>query len=165
MWEDCIVSHLVSLTEMPFSVGTLLMQGLSWPMKYLVQTESTMAWRSSDGLRAGNKVLQENKMFKTKESLVLTSRIMSGSRVEVLVCTTFFVVTSSILLVACRRSGKVSTGMFAAGAARSEVVVWGASRGLDTCSTELLSEIGDGKMKLSKVLQGDEELGVGESAV
>ena len=139
MWEDCIVSHLVSLTDMPFSVGTLLMQGLSWPMKYLVQTESTMAWRSSDGLRAGNKVLQENKMFKTKESLVLTSRIMSGSRVAVLVCTTFFVVASSIRLVDCRRSGTFLTGLVAAGAARPAVVVQGAARGLDTCSAELLS--------------------------
>ena len=54
------------------SVGTLLTQGLSGPMKWLVQPESTMAWPSTDGLRAGTKVLQENKLFKKKESLVLT---------------------------------------------------------------------------------------------
>ena len=66
MWVDCIVSPLGSLTEMPCSVGTLLTQGLSGAMKWLVQLESTMAWRSADGLRAGTKVLQENKNFKTK---------------------------------------------------------------------------------------------------
>ena len=41
-------------------------------MKWLVQAESTMARWSADGLRAGTKVLQENKLFKTKESLGLT---------------------------------------------------------------------------------------------
>ena len=90
---------------------------------------------------------------------------MSGSRVAVLVCTTFLVVASSILLVACRRSGKSSTGVVAAGAARPSVVVWGASGGLDTCSAELLSKVGDGNMKFSEVLQCDEDLGVGGSAV
>ena len=72
VWVDCIVSPLGSLTEMPCSMGTLLMQGLSGPMKWLVQLESTMARRLTDGLRAGTKVLQENKLFKTKESLGLT---------------------------------------------------------------------------------------------
>ena len=69
VWVDCIVSPLGSLTEMPCSVGTLLTQGLSRPMKWLVQPESTMDRQLADGLRAGNKVLQENKLLKTKESL------------------------------------------------------------------------------------------------
>ena len=90
---------------------------------------------------------------------------MSGSRVVVLVCTTFFVVEISILLVACRRSGTFSTGVVAAGATRPAVVVRGAAGGLDTCSAELLSEVGDGNMKFCEVLHGDEELGVGGSAV
>ena len=90
---------------------------------------------------------------------------MSCSRVSVLVCTTFFFVTSSIILVACRRSGTFSTGVVAAGAARPSVVVWGAAGGLDICSTELLLEIGDGEMKFREVLQGNEDLGVGVSAV
>ena len=72
VWVDCIVSPLGSLTEMPLSVGTLLTQGLSGPMKWLVHPKSTMAWRSTDGLRAGTEVLQENKLFKTKESFGLT---------------------------------------------------------------------------------------------
>ena len=83
---------------------------------------------------------------------------MSGSRVAVLVCTTFFVVASIILLVDCCRSGKFSTGVVAAGAAYPAVVVRGAAGGLDTCSAELFSEVGDGDMQLRKVLQGDEEL-------
>ena len=90
---------------------------------------------------------------------------MSGIRVAVLVCTTFFVVASRILLVACRRSGTFSIGVVAEGAACPEVVVWGAAGGLDTCSAELLSEVGNGNMKLRKVLRGNEELGVGGSAV
>ena len=72
---------------------------------------------------------------------------------------------SGILLVACHRSGTFSTGVVAAGAARPEVVVRGAAGGLDACSAELLSEVGDGNMKLYEVLQGDEELGVGGNAV
>ena len=72
MWVDFIVSPLGSLTEMPCSVETLLTQGVSGPMKWLVQPESTMARRLMDGLRAGTKVLQEDKLFKTKESLGLT---------------------------------------------------------------------------------------------
>ena len=55
--------------------------------------------------------------------------------------------------------------MVAAGAARPEVVVRGAAGGLDTCSSELLSDVVDGNMKLRKVLKGDEELGVGGRAV
>ena len=69
VWVDCVVSLLGSLTEMPCYVGTLLTQVFSGPMKWLVQPESTMARRLADGLRAGTKVLQENKNFKTKESL------------------------------------------------------------------------------------------------
>ena len=42
------------------------------PMKWLVQPEPTMAWRSSNGLWEGTKVLRENKLFKTKKSLGLT---------------------------------------------------------------------------------------------
>ena len=76
-----------------------------------------------------------------------------------------FVMASSILLVACRRSGTFLTGMVAAGAACLSVVVQGAAGGLDTCSAEFLSEVGDGNMELCEVLQGDEELGVGGSAV
>ena len=51
-------------------------------------------------------------------------------------------------------SGTFSTGVVACLA----VVVWGAAGGLDTCSAELLSEVGDGNMKLREVLQGNEEL-------
>ena len=90
---------------------------------------------------------------------------MSGSRVAVLVSTNFFVVDSSILLVAFRRSGTFSTGVVAAGAACPAVVVRGAAGGLDTCSAELLSEVGDGNMQLREVLQVDEELEVGGRAV
>ena len=90
---------------------------------------------------------------------------MSGIRVTGLVCTTFFVMTSSILLVACRRSGTFPTVVVSAGAARPAVVVRGAARGLYTCSAELILEVADGKMKLREVLQGDEDLGVGGCAV
>ena len=90
---------------------------------------------------------------------------MSRIQVEVLVCTTFFVVAGSILLVAYRRSGTFSTGVVAAGATRPAVVVRGAAGGLDACSAEFLLKVGDGNMKFSEVLQGDEELGVGVSAV
>ena len=90
---------------------------------------------------------------------------MSGSRVAVLVCTSFFVVASSTLLVACRRSGTFLTGVVAVGAAFPAVVVRVTARGLDTCGAELLSEVGDGNMQLREVLQGNEELGVGGHAV
>ena len=90
---------------------------------------------------------------------------MSGSRVAVLVVTTFLVVSSSILLVACRRSRKFSTRVVIAGVACTAVVVPGATGGLDTCSAELFSEVGDGDMQLREVLQGDEYLGVGGCAV
>ena len=55
--------------------------------------------------------------------------------------------------------------MIAAGAACPAVVVRGAAGGLDTCSAELFLEVGDGDMQLRKVLQGDEELGVGGRSV
>ena len=81
---------------------------------------------------------------------------MPGSRVAALVVTTFFFVVSSILLVACRGSRTFSTGVVAAGAACPSLVVRGSARGLDTCSAELFSEVGDSDMQLCKVLQGDE---------
>ena len=90
---------------------------------------------------------------------------MSRSRVAVLVCATFFVVASSILLVAYRRSGTFLTGVVAAGAARPAVVVRVAAEGLDACSAELLAMTGDSNMKFGEVLQGNEELRVGGSAV
>ena len=90
---------------------------------------------------------------------------MSGIRVAALVVTTFFVVAGSILLVACHRSKTFSTGVIAAGAVCLAVVVRGGAGGLDTCSAELFSEVGDSDMQLCKVLQGDEELGVGGRAV
>ena len=90
---------------------------------------------------------------------------MSGSRVAALVVTNFFVVASSILLVACRRSRTFSTGVIAAGVACPAVVVQGAAGGLDTCIAELFLEVGDGDMQLREVLQGNEELGVGDRAV
>ena len=90
---------------------------------------------------------------------------MSGSRVAVIVCANFFVVASSILLVACRRSGTFSTGVVASGAACPAVVVQGAAGRLYICSNELLLEVGDGDIQLHEVLQGDEELGVGGRAV
>ena len=90
---------------------------------------------------------------------------MSGSRVAALVVTAFFVVASSILMVACQRSRTFSTGVIAVGAACPEVMVRGASGGLSTCSAELFSEVGDGDMQLREDLQGDSELGVGGRAV
>ena len=67
--------------------------------------------------------------------------------------------------MACRRSGTFLDGVVAAGAACPAVVVWGAAKGLDTCSSELFFEVSDGDMQLCEVLQGDEELGVGGCAV
>ena len=55
--------------------------------------------------------------------------------------------------------------MVVAGAASPAVVVRGAARGLDTCGTELLSEVGNNNMQLCEILQGDEELGLGGRAV
>ena len=63
---DCIVCPFVSLTEMPCSMGNLLVHVFFGSMKWLVHIESTMNWLLSDGLRAGTRVLQECKHFKTK---------------------------------------------------------------------------------------------------
>ena len=90
---------------------------------------------------------------------------MSGSRVAALVVAIFFVIASSILLVAYRGSRTFFTGVIAVGAACPAVVVRGAAGGLDTCSAELFSEVGNGDIQLRKILQGDEELGVGGRAV
>ena len=68
---DHIVSLLGSLTKMQCSVGTLLVHGLFRPMKWLVKPDSTTSRLSSDGLMTGTRVLQEYKLFKTKESLGL----------------------------------------------------------------------------------------------
>ena len=103
--------------------------------------------------------------LKQKILRISRSRVMSGSQVAVLLCTTFFAVESSILLVACRSSGTFFTGVVAAGAARPAVVVRGDAVGLDACSAEFLSKVGGGNMKFSEVLQGNEELGLGGSAV
>ena len=90
---------------------------------------------------------------------------MSGIRVAVLLCTTIFFVEISILLVACRRSGTFSTGVVAACAARTAVVVRVSSGGLDACSAELFAKVGDGDLKFGEVLKVNEDLGVGVSAV
>ena len=55
--------------------------------------------------------------------------------------------------------------MVAAGAARPAVVVRGAAGGLDACSPDLLSKVGDGNIKFSNVLEGDEILVVGGRAI
>ena len=68
-------------------------------------------------------------------------------------------------MVTCCRSGTFLTGVVVAGAARPAVVVRGDSGGLDTCSAELLSEVGNGNMEFREVLQVDDDLGVGGSAV
>ena len=67
--------------------------------------------------------------------------------------------------MACRRSGTFSAGVVAAGTARPAIVVQGAAGGLDTCSAEFFSEVGDGNMKFREFLQGEEEMGVGGSTV
>ena len=79
---------------------------------------------------------------------------MSGSRVAALVITTFFVVASSTLLVACRRSRTFSTGVIAAGAAFPAVVVQGAARGIDTCSAEFFSEVGVARVYNGSAVDG-----------
>ena len=70
---------------------------------------------------------------------------------------------SSILLVTSRRSGTFSTGVVAAGATHPAAVVQGAEGGLNICSYELLPDVRNSNMKFHKVLQGDEDLGVGGS--
>ena len=61
--------------------------------------------------------------LKQKILRINISLLISGSRFAVLVCTTFFVVASSVLLVARCRSGTLSTRVVAAVTARPEVVV------------------------------------------
>ena len=80
-------------------------------------------------------------------------------------CTNLFSVASSVLLVACPRSGKLSTIVVAAVAACPAVVVVVATGGLDSSSSELLAKVDDGNLKLGEVLKGNEELYVGGSAV
>ena len=58
-----------------------------------------------------------------------------------------FVMASSVLLVARRRSGTLLTRVVAVGAARPAVVFWVAAGGLDACSTELLAKVGVGNLK------------------
>ena len=53
----------------------------------------------------------------------------------------------------CCRSGTFSTGVVAAGAAHPAVVVRVDAGGLDTCSAELLAQVGDGNMNFGEVLQ------------
>ena len=97
-----MVSPLGSLTEMLCSVGTLLTQGLSRPIKWLVQPESTIVRRSLDGLRAGTNMLQENKLFQTKESLGLAvPGLCQVSGLQFLCVPLFVVVASSILMLDC----------------------------------------------------------------
>ena len=141
---------------------TLLRQGLSGPMNWLVQPESTMDRRSSYRLRAGTKVLQENNVLKTKESLGLTvTGLCQGAGLQFLCVPPFLSwrVASFWWPVTGVGHFQLRSGC------RISVVLRGAANGLDTCSAELLSEVGDGNMKICEVLQGDLELGVGVRAV
>ena len=123
-----------------------------------------MTWLSSDGLRAGTRVLQECIFLNKKILRINSSLLISGSRFEVLVCTTFFV-ESSFLMVACRRSGIISNIVVEAVAARPEVVVVVDTRGIDACIAELLAKVGDGNLKLGEVLKGNDDLCVSGRAV
>ena len=80
-------------------------------------------------------------------------------------CTAFFFVASSVLLVARCRSGTLSTIVVASVVARLEVVVVVDTGGFDACSAELLVKVGYGNLKLGKVQKGSEELCVGGIAV
>ena len=80
-------------------------------------------------------------------------------------CTTFFVMASSLLLVSLCRSGTLPTILVAAVAACPAVVVVVATGGLDAYSANLLAKVGDSNLKLGKILKGNVELGVGGSAV
>ena len=66
-----------------------------------------------------------------------------------------FAVASSFVLVACCRSGAISTIVVAAVAVRLEVVVVVATGGLYVCSSKLLANVGNGNLKLGKVLKGN----------
>ena len=80
-------------------------------------------------------------------------------------CTAFFFVASSVLLVARCRSGTLSTIVVASVVARLEVVVVVDTGGFDACSAELLVKVGDGNLKLGEVLKGNDYLCMGVSAV
>ena len=98
-------------------------------------------------------------MIKNKRILRINSYLLvSGSRFGVLVCTTFFVLESNLLLVARLWCGTYATSVIAAVAARPSVVVAVATGGLDSCSAELLAKVDDSNMKLGEVLKGNEEL-------
>ena len=130
------------------------MQGLFGPMNWLVHPESTLDCLLSDGLRTGTRVLQECKLFKTKEFLGLTVPCLyQGAGLNFLCVPTSFVVASSFLLVDRRRSGTISTIVVAAVATFQAVVVVVATRGLDACSAKLLVKVGDGILKLGEVLK------------
>ena len=76
-----------------------------------------------------------------------------------------FVVASSFLLVACHRSGTLSTIVVTAVAARPAVVVVVDTGRLDACSAELLAKVDEGNLKLGEVLNDNEELCVAGCAV
>ena len=80
-------------------------------------------------------------------------------------CTTFFVVAISVLLVARRKSGTFSTIVIAAVAAFPAVAVVVATGGLDAFSAKLLANFVNGNLNLGKVLKGNEDLCVGGSPV
>ena len=95
--------------------------------------------------------------------MINSSLLVSGSRVEVLVCTTLFVLASSFLLVARRWSETIYTSVVAAVAAGPAVVVAVATGGLDACSAKLLAKFGNSNLKIGKVLKGNEYLCMGGS--
>ena len=64
-----------------------------------------------------------------------------------------------------RRVGTLSTVVVAAVAVRPAVVVVVATGGLYACRAELLTKVGDGDLKLGKILKGNEKLRVCGSAV
>ena len=63
------------------------------------------------------------------------------------------------------RGGTLSTIVVTSVAVCPTVVVVVATGGIDAYSAELLVKVGDGNLKLGKVLKGNEELCVGVSAV
>ena len=67
-------------------------------------------------------------------------------------------------MVDCRRSGTFSTGLVAAGAARSSVVARVAAGVIYAYIAELLVKVRYDNLKFGEVLKGNEELGVGGSA-
>ena len=67
--------------------------------------------------------------------------------------------------MARQRSGTLSTILVAAVAARPALVVVLDTGVLGSCSAEFLAKVGNGNLKISEVLKGNEELCVGGSAV